>query len=150
MEPETLRSERWQRNHPTHQHLHSNARQYKLMVSEHGQHGRPAGGNARAFRYAPLVLCTAVTTSILTWSVAVRTPTAADVVRLGSALLTGANCSTTVSATAAASTTREEDHRKAVIDRLYSGADAADHLGSLQLLDPTVSALPCSGISMRA
>jgi len=112
------------------------------MVADHGQYSRPAGGHVRAFRYVPLVLCTAVATSVLTWSIAMRTTsTAADMVRLGGALLSGgANCTTidSVAATAAGSSAREEDHRKAVLDRLYGGDDAADHLGSMKLLDPEV------------
>jgi len=111
------------------------------MVADHGQYSRPAG-HVRAFRYVPLVLCTAVVTSVLTWSVAVRTTAgAADMVRLGGALLAGANCTTTTSSVAAAAaggSAKEEDHRKAVIDRLYGGGDAADHLGSMRLLDAEV------------
>ena len=120
-------------------------RQYRLMVADHAQYSRPAGGPVRAFRYVPLVLCTAVTTSVLTWTVAVQTTSAADVMRFGGALLSGANCSntttTTSTATAAGSYAKEEDHRKAVIDRLYNGHDAADHLGSMKLLDPEVGRL---------
>ena len=116
------------------------------MVADHAQYSRPAGGHVRAFRYVPLVLCTAVASSLLTWSVAMRTASAADMVRLGGALLSGAanctNTSSSVAATAAAGgSAREEDHRKAVIDRLYGGDDAADHLGSMRLLDPEVGPL---------
>ena len=102
---------------------------------------RPVTPHMRALRNVPLVLCTAVTTSILTWSVAVPLSNGAAAIRLGSALVMGANYSTTVTV-ATAKATKEEDHRKAVIDRLYSGNDAADHLGSLRLLDPEVSERP--------
>ena len=110
------------------------------MVADHAQYSRPAGGHVRAFRYVPLVLCTAVTTSVLTWSVAMRTTNAADMMRLGGALLSGPNCTTSniTAAAAGSSFAKEEDHRKAVIDRLYNGDDAADHLGSMRLLDPEV------------
>ena len=104
---------------------------------------RPSTSNLRAFRYVPVVLCIAITSSILTWSVAVPLSGATAAMQLGSVLLSGTNCTTNGtasngSATAADSATKEEDHRKAVMDRLYNGDDAADHMGSLRLLDPDV------------
>ena len=115
------------------------------MVPDQHQYSRTASDRLRAFTYVSLVLCTAVTTSTVTWYVAVHTSTAADMMRLGGTMLSGVSRrSGNFTATAATEFPDAEEHRKAVIDRLYNGDDAADHLGSLRLLDPAVS-LSASG-----